>query len=193
MVTVSLSIEPDEVYRLEWDHSFRPLTADEESVQRLVRLGLARGNALSQAWKPLTVRRNHDAEFDGLPDGDFPLLLPGIATFRAEMAASMAGHAPAARILGLESGDGESLSILHVSHFVDCLEVERSNIARSPRGRVNKIEHAAFRRSKIDRSNAFWRIPQEPYNILILGSESVMSELCSLRGLSLRLYGSVVD
>jgi hypothetical protein len=193
MVTASLSIGPDEVYRLEWDHSFRPLTASEESVQRLVRLGLARGNALSQAWEPIAVRRNHDVEFDGLPNGDFPLLLPGIVIFRAEMAASMAGHAPAARVLDLESGDGESLSILHVSHFADCLEVERSSFARSPRGGVSKIERAAFRRSQVDRSDAFWRIPQEPYNILILGSEPLMSELRSLRGLSLRLYGSVVD
>lgn len=181
------------VWRLSWDHDFRPLTADEPTLGRIRDLGLASGRPMAQEWEPLTVHRSHDEEFADLPDGDFPLLLPGLAIFRTEVAQALVEEIPHSQLLTLRSSDHESLALLHTMCFVDCLDLERSKAIRFSSGRLRRIEFAVFERRNLVGADPIWRIPEDPYLLLVHGESPILNSLLQVAGLSLHRFGELAD
>ncbi|HET7487209.1 MAG TPA: hypothetical protein VFJ85_04725 [Acidimicrobiales bacterium] len=182
----------ESVYFLAWDQAFRPLATEEAAIAEFTALGLARGERLLQEWNAPTVWRSREAEFAGLRDGAFPLLLPGLAVFRSDVARDLAEHVPNAQRLPLVSEDGEDLEILHVSSFVDCLDVHRSTIRRFSSGRVRHIDRAVLDGARVGGPDAIWRIPEAPYLLLVHGEHPTVKTLLGLPGLSLECFGEIV-
>lgn len=160
------------------DH-FRPWTTEDGSLGRISD-SVAAGSPVAAEW---TVPRGHVRKIGGLREGDFPYWVDPLFSTRARQGLEDLLD-PYGEWLPVVTMGGGEFFVYNVTTVIDCLDQERSQLARTTSGRVYGARQLAFDAAEIGDRCCF-RVPEGvTLSFYMLGDVVERVEELGLQGLA---------
>jgi hypothetical protein len=191
-VAVTVGEEAMKIYEPDVQESFEwAILERDEDHEILYDLG---STAVAERWDPLPARLMTQDPRSGRrrARADLPWLGPHVIVLRDRAIEALRPLlVPFGELLPLLCPEAR-LALWHVTHVIDALDEERSQVLRYPTSdRIMKIAMHRFKRGVLDPPQAF-KIPQMPRGAIFLTDDLVRSiDAFGFKGTTFRLDGQV--